>query len=90
MIHNVLNLRITPTSSLVEFMEYDKTKQELLVKFKRGKHKGKERKYFNISNGAFIKVLESESVGKSLLKLIHDKKGENSKKSIFGRLMFTL
>jgi len=86
MTNNVLNLRVTPDSTLVEFLEYDQRKKEMLVKFKRGKYKGMERRYIDIPKGDFMEVLESESVGKSLLKLIKDKKGVCKKKTILSRL----
>lgn len=86
MTNKVLNLRVTPSSTLIEFLEYDQLRKEMLVKFKRGKYKGMERRYFDISNSAFMEVLNSESVGKSLLKVIKDKKGVCQKRTIFSRL----
>jgi len=87
MTHNVLNLRITPASSLIEFLEYNNSSRELVVKFKRGKYKGKERKYSDISSQAFEQVMESESVGKSIIKLIEGKKGVAKNRSFFGRFL---
>ncbi|MEL7146668.1 MAG: KTSC domain-containing protein [Bacteroidota bacterium] len=86
MTNNVLNLRVTPASSLVEFLEYDQRRQELLVKFKRGKYKGKQRKYADVSKSAFMQLLNAESIGKSLLSLIKDKKGVSANPSILNKL----
>ena len=83
---NVLNLRVTPASSLVEFLEYDQHKRELLVKFKRGKYKGKQRRYADISKQSFMQLLDAESVGKSLLRLIANKKGVAVRPSILSKL----
>lgn len=86
MTNNVLNLRVTPASSLVEFLEYDQRKKELLVKFKRGKYKGRQRKYTDVSSGAFMQLLDAESIGKSLLRLIKDKKGVEANSSFLNKL----
>ncbi len=86
MTNKVLNLRVTPSSTLIEFLEYDQQKQEMLVKYKRGKYKGMERRYFDIPKTAFMSVLDSESVGKSLLKLVKDKKGVCKKRTILSKL----
>ena len=86
MTNNVLNLRVTPASSLVEFLEYDQRKKELLVKFKRGKYKGKQRRYADVSKNSFMQLLDSESIGKSLLRLIKDKKGMSANPSILAKL----
>ncbi len=86
MTNKVLNLRVVPSSTLIEFLEYDQQKKELLVKFKRGKYKGKKRRYFDISNKAFMQILDSESVGKSLIRIVQNKKGISQRQTIFSRL----
>lgn len=86
MTNNVLNLRVTPASSLVEFLEYDQRTRELLVKFKRGKYKGRKRRYADIPKNAFMQLLDAESIGKSLLRLIKDKKGVEASPSILTKL----
>lgn len=86
MTNKVLNLRVKTASTLIEFLEYDQQKREMLVKFKRGKYKGRQRRYFDISNSAFMQILNAESVGKSFLKITKDKKGANYRQTIFSRL----
>lgn len=86
MTNKVLNLRVTPSSTLIEFLEYDQQKKELLVKFKRGKYKGRLRRYFDVSNNAFMQILNSDSVGKSLLRVIKNKKSISQKQTIFSRI----
>ena len=89
MTNKVLNLSVTPSSTLIEFLEYDQQKRELLVKFKRGKYKGRLRRYFDVSNNAFMQILDSESVGKTLLKVISNKKGVSQRQTIFSRIFAT-
>lgn len=86
MTNNVLNLRVTPDSSLVEFLEYDQRRKEMLVKYKRGKYKGMEKKYFDISKNSFMIILNSDSIGKSLIRLVQNKKSTFVRKPLLTRL----
>ncbi|MGB3469071.1 MAG: hypothetical protein WBA74_27545 [Cyclobacteriaceae bacterium] len=85
MTNNVLNLRVTPNSTLIEFLEYDQRKKEMLVKYKRGKYKGMEKRYFDISKNGFMNILNSDSVGRSLIRLVQNKKSIFVRKPLLTR-----
>ena len=83
----VLLERVIPeTSSLVEYLIYDSQQKSLEVKYKRGKHKGKARKYGDFSKEEFDYITQSSSVGKTLLSVLKRKSIEKKNKSIWGFL----
>ncbi|GAA4821444.1 hypothetical protein [Algivirga pacifica] len=67
-----------PQSSLVEFLVYDYMTEELGVKYKRGKHKGKLRTYKQITNREYQWICGEESVGKALMKVLSEHKRHES------------
>lgn len=73
----VIREKFKVKSSLINYLVYDYQKEELDVKYKRGKHKGNTRTYTNISQAELKEILESDSPGKQLLKLIGKKKGNS-------------
>jgi hypothetical protein len=65
----VKRITIEPLSSLIESLTYDQSDYTLSVKYKSGTRKGSTHKYTQISLQSFLKLLESESIGKSVLAL---------------------
>ncbi len=63
-------------SSLVDFLIYDHHTNELIVKYKRGKHKGKARVYNGVTPSDFQEIINATSVGKTLLRTLAKYKKE--------------
>lgn len=83
----VLLERITPEkSSLVEYMIFDAQAKQLEVKYKRGKHKGKARKYRNFSKEEFEYITDAESIGKRLLSVLKKREMDSEQASIWGKI----
>ena len=61
-------IKVDVFSSMVDFIEYSQNNNILLVKFKKGKYKGKIRSYDSVTPSQFFQILESDSVGRSVLK----------------------
>jgi hypothetical protein len=59
------------SSSIVDSVEYDYLSNQMVVKFKKGKYKRKVKTIDNISFTKAIEIISSSSVGKSVLKLLH-------------------
>ncbi|PWJ41996.1 KTSC domain-containing protein [Sediminitomix flava] len=80
MVKEVLKEKIViENSSLIEFLIYDYEAEFLEVKYKRGKHKGKIRGYESITLQDYKEIINSESVGRQLLRtLSHRQKEESS------------
>ncbi|WP_147303060.1 hypothetical protein [Marinoscillum furvescens] len=66
-------LRIQTNSSLIEWMEYHPQSLKLEVHYKRGPRKHTTRTYRDISMGMFMSLLSGPSLGKALLKMLHQK-----------------
>ena len=83
----VLLERVTPEkSTLVEYMVFDAQSKQLEVKYKRGKHKGKARKYRNFSKEEFEYITDAESIGKRLLSVLKKREIDKEQASIWGKI----
>ncbi len=65
----VRKISIEPLSSLIENLTYDQSTYTLSVKYKSGSRKGKTHEYSQISFESFMRLLESESIGRAVLSL---------------------
>lgn len=72
---------ITPKSTLVDFLIYDKQTTLLQVAYKRGKHAGKIREYKNFPADSYDMILTSNSKGRALLREL--KRYKQEEKSFF-------
>ncbi|MBD0402509.1 KTSC domain-containing protein [Flammeovirga sp. EKP202] len=78
---------ITPESTLIEFLIYDRQKKSLQVAYKRGRHAGENRVYKNFPADSFDMIITAPSKGKALLReLKRYKKEENSFFSFFKKI----
>jgi len=73
--NSIENLKIRPSSSLVELLDYNGIKKTLRVKYKKGRHKGKIREYSSVDPDLFSNIISSKSVGRSVLKMASEHKG---------------
>lgn len=67
----ILCLNVEVDSTVIELLEYKSTSETLSVKYKRGKYKGKTKKYEGVDQGLFLEILNSESIGRKILSLFH-------------------
>ncbi|KXX70016.1 KTSC domain-containing protein [Flammeovirga sp. SJP92] len=72
---------ITPESTLIDFLIYDRQKKTLQVTYKRGKHAGKSKVYRNFPADSFDMIITAPSKGKSLLREL--KRYKQEEKSFF-------
>ncbi|NME70180.1 KTSC domain-containing protein [Flammeovirga aprica] len=72
---------ITPESTLIEFLIYDRQKKALQVNYKRGKHAGETRVYKNFPADSFDMIITARSKGKALLREL--KRYKQEEKSFF-------
>lgn len=83
----VLLERVVPESStLVEYMIFDAQTRLLEVKYKRGKHKGKSKRYKNFSREEFEYITDAESIGKRLLSVLKKREMDKERASLWGKL----
>ena len=65
----VRRIIIEPLSSLIEKLTYDQSSYILYVKYKSGSRKGRTHEYPQVSLESFMRILESESVGRAVVSL---------------------
>jgi len=83
----VLLERVVPESStLVEYLIFDAQAKQLEVKYKRGRHKGKARKYRNFSREEFEYITDAESIGKRLLSVLKKREMDKERDSLWGKI----
>jgi hypothetical protein len=86
----ILQERIkTPDSSLIDYLVYDHAKEILQVMYKRGKYEGKLKTYKKFSRTAFEQIMQSESKGRELLKILQQLKQEDKSFLNFFRNIFS-
>lgn len=82
----ILMEKVVPeSSSLVEYLIFDAKSKLLEVKYKRGKYKGKSRKYKNFSKEEFEYITDAESIGKRLLSVLKKREMDRERDSIWGK-----
>ena len=67
---SIKHIKVDVNSSLIEYLEYSPEELKMSVKYKSGKHANKVRNYPDISVRDFFHVIESDSIGRAVLKLI--------------------
>ncbi len=65
------------SSSLIEYVVYNRTTLLLQVKYKRGKHKNKVRFYEGITADEYNQIMQSKTKGRALVKVLKHKREEN-------------
>ena len=65
----IKQLKVEVESSLIEFVEYNKSKSQMQVRFKRGKTSKRKKTFEAISPQDFWTIINSESIGRAILKL---------------------
>lgn len=66
------------SSSLIEHLIYNRQTLLLQVKYKRGKRKNQTRQYEGITIDEYNQVMQSNTKGRTLLKILKKKKEENA------------
>lgn len=66
------------SSSLIEYVIYNRQTLLFQVKYKKGKYKGRIRLYEGITIDEYNQIIQSNSKGRMLMKVLKKKKEENA------------
>ena len=67
-------ISVDVNSSIVSHLEYSKEEHSMNVRFIRGRHKGKLRKYDHVMPHEFFDLLSAPSLGKALIHFLEERK----------------
>ncbi len=65
----IRQLKVEVESSLVEFVEYNYLKAQMLVRFKRGKAKKRQQVFKLVTPQDFWIIINSDSIGRTILQM---------------------